>query len=453
MPSFYRKKNQETGRDDLFESGTNRHIGPNEFSQGGFTEDKPVVSEPTRRTTENASQAYADSPLKDFKSRKKVLDLLKEAVRRKQNYNKDISSGRQYWRTVQADQQSFVDPRIQLLSPAEQRNLRNYTQATASARLRGLSDEEKYRGDRMEDILGGVRDIQKGKLDQAKEDRYTRNDAFDNLGKYDDLGLDPTDKMYREAGIDVTNGRTGGSISWRNNNPGNLKYSDWQKEYGAIKDGNSAFAVFKTTKDAEDAYKALLTSKRPGAVYAGLTPNEAMWKWSGGGKDSSPSYTYDDLVKLGAPAVSKPFSKFTEPEWRKFFDAQKQREGWDDSGHEVRGAKKDEDATVMNATELKSLINATGIPGSELKSLYPTYQQQKDAFEMAKTMTGEDISEELNLGVLKSKKEAGQSYDSDLNKEIKKIFKEYGSRFSDTVLKKIISDLGIEYNKDYGYSF
>ena len=43
MPQFYRKKNPQTGVDDFYEVGTDRHIGPTEFGQGaGFTESSPT---------------------------------------------------------------------------------------------------------------------------------------------------------------------------------------------------------------------------------------------------------------------------------------------------------------------------------------------------------------------------------------------------------------------------
>ena len=52
--------------------------------------------------------------------------------------------------------------------------------------------------------------------------------------------------------------RENGTLPWRNNNPGALKYGNFAKKYGAIGKGNRNFAVFPTKEMGLRALKALL---------------------------------------------------------------------------------------------------------------------------------------------------------------------------------------------------
>lgn len=54
--------------------------------------------------------------------------------------------------------------------------------------------------------------------------------------------------------------RENGTLPWRNNNPGALKYTEFTRKYGAIGRGNRNFAVFPTREAGIVALKALLQS-------------------------------------------------------------------------------------------------------------------------------------------------------------------------------------------------
>ena len=56
--------------------------------------------------------------------------------------------------------------------------------------------------------------------------------------------------------------RVGGSRSWRNNNPGNLKYNDWAIKMGAIGQDDQGFAIFPTMDIGTRAAKALMKSEQ-----------------------------------------------------------------------------------------------------------------------------------------------------------------------------------------------
>lgn len=94
-----------------------------------------------------------------------------------------------------------------------------------------------------------------------------------------------------EAGYTVDNSgkiipasdKSGGSLSWRNNNPGNIKYGDFAASFGATKgqagtDGGS-FAVFPDEATGRKAMVALLKSYG----QKGLTLEQGMRRWSNSG--------------------------------------------------------------------------------------------------------------------------------------------------------------------------
>ena len=54
--------------------------------------------------------------------------------------------------------------------------------------------------------------------------------------------------------------RENGTLPWRNNNPGALKYTEFTRKYGAIGRGSRNFAVFPTKEAGMVALKALLQS-------------------------------------------------------------------------------------------------------------------------------------------------------------------------------------------------
>jgi hypothetical protein len=68
--------------------------------------------------------------------------------------------------------------------------------------------------------------------------------------------------------------RRGGTISWRCNNPGNLKFGEFAKKHGAVGPGPGNHAVFPSYFQGLDAQEALLFS--PEGRYFKRTITEAM---------------------------------------------------------------------------------------------------------------------------------------------------------------------------------
>ena len=112
--------------------------------------------------------------------------------------------------------------------------------------------------------------------------------------------------------------KSGGSISWRNNNPLNIKYGNFASTYGATS-GSAAtdggvFANFPSVETGLQAAKDLLT----GSTYANLDLDAAMKRWSnsGYGDDVAPEYAGRTMSSLNDNELENLITKMTN------------REGW-----------------------------------------------------------------------------------------------------------------------------
>jgi hypothetical protein len=71
-------------------------------------------------------------------------------------------------------------------------------------------------------------------------------------------------------------GRTGGSRSWRNANPGNLKYGSFAKKHGAIGKDKDGFAIFPNEQVGRGAMGSLLR----GGTYGNLPVAKAISRYA-----------------------------------------------------------------------------------------------------------------------------------------------------------------------------
>lgn len=111
----------------------------------------------------------------------------------------------------------------------------------------------------------------------------------------------------------------GGSASWRNNNPGNIKFNAFAKQYGAVQ-GSAAtdggyFAAFPTEETGLKAQRDLL--KNPN--YTKLSLNDALLRWSGGGYGAEVAPL--DLRK-------KSLAQMNNSDIDRLIEAMRRREGW-----------------------------------------------------------------------------------------------------------------------------
>lgn len=118
--------------------------------------------------------------------------------------------------------------------------------------------------------------------------------------------------------------RTGGSSSWRNNNPGNIRKSKIARTFGAIGE-TDAWAVFQSEEDGLNAIVKLLRSKN----YKNLSIKDAIYRWCpfGDGKNNPANYSKKVSNMTGLSAEIK-INELNDTEIRRVANAIKKQEGW-----------------------------------------------------------------------------------------------------------------------------
>ena len=362
---FYRKKNPQTGKDDFFNADTNEYIGPSAFNGGAGWQEVPEPSNANlpsiKRTETGGIESLVNSPLDSFKSQTGLLEQVKQMIINKNKIMQPLDEQKAYWRTIagrggitpfgSAAESGAIDPAtgraaipfggfddkdFQLMSPADQRSIRTARIGSADAHLKGIQDEEEYRGGRIEDIIDSITSLfeEKGKL-SANELKETET-IYDILKKKQDLGIPLTDEDYAKIGTIAVDGRVGGSLTWRNNNPGAIKESygngnqsglftylkgqGWNVKRGSeMTDGGYAIA-FETPEKGEEAMKILLGGAEGfDSPYANMTLEAGMRKWSSNG------YGADVLPGWGPNTKLSEVVKYAGDELRA---AMKNREEW-----------------------------------------------------------------------------------------------------------------------------
>ena len=134
--------------------------------------------------------------------------------------------------------------------------------------------------------------------------------------------------------------RRGGSRSWRNNNPGNMRYTRFAREQGAI-GAAGGFAVFPSTEVGRTALLNLLT----GTVYSHLTIAAAVVRYAPPAENDTERYERL-IAKLTGLDVSRKISDLSPTELASVVSAIQTIEGYA-AGSEtpirkVIGAKKRE---------------------------------------------------------------------------------------------------------------
>ena len=117
--------------------------------------------------------------------------------------------------------------------------------------------------------------------------------------------------------------RTGGSTSWRNNNPGNIEYREFAKKHGAIgTDGR--FAIFQSESDGLDAMVSLLRTKN----YKNLSLYQAIERWAPSSDGNNPANYAKTVSKLSGFPIDVKLNTLTDEDLRKITSAMQRFEGW-----------------------------------------------------------------------------------------------------------------------------
>ena len=116
--------------------------------------------------------------------------------------------------------------------------------------------------------------------------------------------------------------RKGGSRSWRNNNPGNIRYTQFARDQGAIGTAGG-FAVFPDVESGRDALASLLR----GTTYFPLTISAAISRYAP--PNENDTLNYERLIaRLTGLDVTRKLSDLTSAEFSQVVRAIETIEGY-----------------------------------------------------------------------------------------------------------------------------
>jgi len=117
--------------------------------------------------------------------------------------------------------------------------------------------------------------------------------------------------------------RSGGSRSWRNNNPGNIRSGGFAARQGAIGQAGG-FAVFPSERAGKGAVVGLLNT--PG--YQSQTLNGAIARWAPSSDNNNTAAYQDDVQRQTGLPGSASMSALSQDELGGVAEAIKGHEGW-----------------------------------------------------------------------------------------------------------------------------
>jgi hypothetical protein len=123
--------------------------------------------------------------------------------------------------------------------------------------------------------------------------------------------------------------RKNGSRTWRNMNPGAIRYGDFSRQYGACGKAGG-FAVFPTEEQGMEALKGLLKSDR----YCNLTIAAAIYKWAPPSDHNNTKAYQRHLSKMTGLNLSTKLRQLTPAQLDKVANAIKIIEGWKEGNEE-----------------------------------------------------------------------------------------------------------------------
>jgi hypothetical protein len=117
----------------------------------------------------------------------------------------------------------------------------------------------------------------------------------------------------------------GGSRAWRNNNPGNIKDTDFAREHGAIGRDADGFAIFPDEDTGTQALVDLLNTD----TYQGLTLGEAFERYAPPSENETENYI-ENIENWTGLDADTPMSDLTEEQLEDVANGIRRHEGWND---------------------------------------------------------------------------------------------------------------------------
>ena len=128
--------------------------------------------------------------------------------------------------------------------------------------------------------------------------------------------------------------RTGGSKSWRNNNPGNIRGGNFAKSHGAIGIDSTGYAVFPTKSVGEAARADLLFGEN--SKYKNLTVSKAIERYAP--PSENPTRAYQDAILKALDYTDIPLKDLSEDKKEKMLAVMEKFEGYKVGKEEVINA-------------------------------------------------------------------------------------------------------------------
>jgi len=118
----------------------------------------------------------------------------------------------------------------------------------------------------------------------------------------------------------------GGTISWRNNNPGNIVYGTFAAANKSVGKDYKHFAVFPTYEDGHNAQKELLFS--PDSVYYNLSLLDAVRRYAPSDDGNNPKEYANFVSRKAGVDKDTPLYKLTSDQQDAVILAMRQMEGF-----------------------------------------------------------------------------------------------------------------------------
>lgn len=138
-----------------------------------------------------------------------------------------------------------------------------------------------------------------------------------------DFGTGWIDVRYSDQTVEH---REGGTIAWRYNNPGNLKFGPFAKENHAVGAGDGGHSVFPTYQAGEMAMRNLLFTNARG--YDTLPIIKMVEKYAPSSDGNNPGRYATFIAQRVGVSVDTPINRLTNRQKADMIEAMKVAEGY-----------------------------------------------------------------------------------------------------------------------------
>ena len=177
---------------------------------------------------------------------------------------------------------------------------------------------------------------------------------------------------------------SGGTLAWRNNNPGNLRYGPLAIENGAIGEDGNGFAIFPDEQIGMQALNSVVTQ-----TYANDTIYSMMQSYAPSSDNNNTSSYINYLVNAVGVPSDTPISSLTSAQLSSLEQAIKSYEGTSPGTTTITGANSD---TLINFINENMPVTYGECTFSSLLSLYLGNAQHQVIDPLVLSMNGQPVT-------------------------------------------------------------